>query len=153
MPPLAFTPCQLLCISSGLITTQEKAGRSVEPYPLALPLWLYSYFPPAVAKVYIVSFRTHDDYRPKRVQQPVCPKCSSDCVKRASRVSFERLMSVFYIYPFRCLPCGHRFRVLKWGVTYTKIELDQDIGWRRRQKAPRQMKKSGGATSYRIKRG
>jgi hypothetical protein len=33
--------------------------------PLALP-WLFRYFPPAVAKVYIVSFRTLDDRRPSK---------------------------------------------------------------------------------------
>jgi hypothetical protein len=27
--------------------------------------------------------------------QPVCPKCSSDFVKRVNRVGFEHLMSVF----------------------------------------------------------
>jgi hypothetical protein len=57
--------------------------------------------------------------------QPVCPKCSSDYVKRVSRIGSERLMSLFSIYPFRCQPCGHRFRLLQWGVIYTKIELDQ----------------------------
>ena len=34
-------------------------------YPLALPS-VFRYFPPAVAKVYIVSFRTHDDRRPSK---------------------------------------------------------------------------------------
>jgi hypothetical protein len=33
--------------------------------PVALPR-LSRYFPPAVAKVYIVSFRTHDDRRPSK---------------------------------------------------------------------------------------
>jgi chromosome segregation ATPase len=55
--------------------------------------------------------------------QPVCPKCSSDYVKRVSRIGSERLMSFFYIYPFRCEPCGHRFRLFKWGVRYTRIGL------------------------------
>jgi predicted nucleic acid-binding Zn ribbon protein len=32
------------------------------------------------------------------------------------------LISLFYIYPFKCQPCGHRFRLLQWGVTYRKIE-------------------------------
>jgi DNA repair exonuclease SbcCD ATPase subunit len=52
--------------------------------------------------------------------QPVCPKCSSDSVKRVSRIGSERLISLFYIYPFRCQPCGHRFRLFKWGVRYTR---------------------------------
>ena len=59
--------------------------------------------------------------------KPVCPKCSSDYVKRVSRDGFEHLMSVFYIYPFRCQPCGHRSRILQWGVTYTRIKLDKTL--------------------------
>jgi hypothetical protein len=39
--------------------------RSDESHPFALP-WISRYFPPAVAKVYIVSFRTHDDRRPSK---------------------------------------------------------------------------------------
>jgi chromosome segregation ATPase len=57
-----------------------------------------------------------------QMPQPVCPKCSSDYVKRVSRIGAEHLISLFYIYPFRCQPCGHRFRLLQWGVTYTKKE-------------------------------
>ena len=57
-----------------------------------------------------------------QVPQPVCPKCSSDYVERVSRIGSERLISLFYIYPFKCQPCGHRFRLLQWGVTYRKIE-------------------------------
>lgn len=55
--------------------------------------------------------------------QLVCPKCSSNYVKRVSRIGSERLLSFFYIYPFRCQPCGHRFRLLQWRVTYTKMEI------------------------------
>ncbi|HXV79378.1 MAG TPA: hypothetical protein VEG60_05840 [Candidatus Binatia bacterium] len=60
--------------------------------------------------------------RDNQIPQPVCPKCSSDHVERVSRIGPERLISLFYIYPFTCKPCGHRFRLLQWGVTYTKIE-------------------------------
>jgi transposase-like protein len=57
-----------------------------------------------------------------QMPQPVCPKCSSDYVERVSRIGSERLISLFYIYPFECQACGHRFRLLQWGVTYRKIE-------------------------------
>ena len=57
-----------------------------------------------------------------QMPQPICPKCSSDYVERVSRIGFERLISLFYIYPFSCQPCGHRFRLLQWGVTYRKSE-------------------------------
>jgi stage V sporulation protein G len=66
------------------------------------------------------------------VPERVCPKCSSEYVKRASRVGLERLMSLFYIYPFRCQLCWHRFRLFQWGVTYTRIELDSRAARQRR---------------------
>jgi hypothetical protein len=44
--------------------TSTAQGRR-RPGPLALTR-LLGYFPPAVAKVYIVSFRTHDDRRPSK---------------------------------------------------------------------------------------
>src|SRR5262245_44974341 len=71
------------------------------------------------------------------ISRPVCPKCSSEFVKRASRVGFERLMSVFYIYPFRCEPCGHRFRIMQWRVTYTRIQLEEAAARKRHPKEPR----------------
>ena len=66
------------------------------------------------------------------MSQLTCPKCSSEYVKRVSRVGPERLMGLFYYYPFRCQPCGHRFRHFQWGVTYTKIQLDRRTGRKRR---------------------
>jgi len=58
--------------------------------------------------------------------RPLCPRCSREYVKRVGRVGLgERLASLFYIYPFRCQLCGHRFQLLQWGVTYQKIEEDR----------------------------
>src|SRR5262249_38148536 len=37
----------------------------------------------------------------------------------------ERLISLFYVYPFRCQLCGHRFQLLQWGVKYKRIEEDR----------------------------
>ena len=66
------------------------------------------------------------------VPKRVCPNCSSEYVKRASRVGLERLMSHFYIYPFTCQLCWHRFRLFQWGVRYTRIELGSRAAQRRR---------------------
>ncbi len=56
----------------------------------------------------------------------ICPKCSKDFVTRAPRQGFkERLLSVFYIYPFRCQLCQHRFRFLQWGVKYHRVAEDR----------------------------
>jgi len=58
--------------------------------------------------------------------QPNCPKCSRDYVKRVSRVGFkERLLSIIYVYPFRCQLCRYRFRVMQWRVNYVRVEEDR----------------------------
>lgn len=56
----------------------------------------------------------------------MCPQCDREFVKRVSRQGWkERLMSVFYIYPFRCQLCGYRFRFIQWGVRYLRIYEDR----------------------------
>lgn len=58
--------------------------------------------------------------------RPLCPRCSREYVTRVSRVGLgERLISLFYVYPFRCQLCGHRFKFLQWGVKYRRIEEDR----------------------------
>src|SRR4026209_3002355 len=58
--------------------------------------------------------------------QPLCPNCSRDYTKRVSRAGFkERLLSIIYVYPFRCQLCGYRFRVMQRGVRYTRVEEDR----------------------------
>jgi hypothetical protein len=37
----------------------------------------------------------------------------------------ERLLSLVYVYPFRCQLCGHRFRFLQWGVKYQRVPEDR----------------------------
>jgi hypothetical protein len=41
------------------------------------------------------------------------------------RSGFERILSSFYIYPFRCQLCGHRFKLLQWGELYRKTFYDR----------------------------
>ena len=58
--------------------------------------------------------------------QPVCPSCSHDYTKRVSRVGFkERLLSIIYVYPFRCQLCSYRFGFMQWGVRYKRLEEDR----------------------------
>jgi hypothetical protein len=55
-----------------------------------------------------------------------CPNCARDFVRRVSRVGLgERLLSVFYVYPFKCQLCGYRFRFFQWGVRYFRVEEDR----------------------------
>lgn len=58
--------------------------------------------------------------------RPLCPRCSREYIRRVSRVGLgERLISLFYVYPFRCQLCGHRFQLLQWGIKYKRIEEDR----------------------------
>jgi hypothetical protein len=50
-----------------------------------------------------------------------CPRCGKDFVRRAPRKGvLEQLLSLAYIYPFRCQLCTHRFRAMEWGKRYEK---------------------------------
>lgn len=58
--------------------------------------------------------------------QPRCPRCGRRVVRRAPRIgALERLASRVFVYPFRCQPCGRRFRALTWGVRYTRRADDR----------------------------
>src|SRR5258705_13301587 len=55
-----------------------------------------------------------------------CPNCARAFVRRVSRTGLgERLLSVFYVYPFKCQLCGYRFRFFQWGVRYFRVEEDR----------------------------
>jgi PilZ domain len=59
------------------------------------------------------------------MSRPFCPECSTEYVKRVRRQTLaERLLSFFYIYPFHCQLCGCRFKTLRWGVRYVRIDED-----------------------------
>ncbi len=60
------------------------------------------------------------------MKEPQCPRCRRDFVQRVHRRwGMERLVSLIYIYPFRCQLCGHRFRAPQWGVRYVRHAIDQ----------------------------
>jgi len=50
-----------------------------------------------------------------------CPKCGKKGGNRLQRGGvFECLLSLVYIYPYRCLDCRRRFRALRWGIRYVR---------------------------------
>ena len=57
---------------------------------------------------------------------PKCPSCYEDYVRRVHREGLlERLLSLFYIYPFRCQLCATRFQARQPGVKYVRIDEDR----------------------------
>jgi len=66
-----------------------------------------------------------------------CPRCGRDFVRRIARAGWlEVILSVFYVYPFKCQLCGHRFRSLRWGVRYTRVREDRRQYQRMERKLP-----------------
>ena len=59
---------------------------------------------------------------------PVCPLCRSEYVRRVRREGMgERLLSIFYVYPFSCQLCGERFSFFQRGVRYVRIHEEQRL--------------------------
>ncbi|MDE3017797.1 MAG: PilZ domain-containing protein [Nitrospirota bacterium] len=55
-----------------------------------------------------------------------CPNCDQPYVQRANREGrLDRLLSAFYVYPFRCQLCTHRFHAIEWGRRYAHEPVDQ----------------------------
>jgi len=55
-----------------------------------------------------------------------CPSCAGEFVKRVRiSSSFERLLSFFYLYPFRCQLCDHAFKVFQPGIRYIRVDADR----------------------------
>jgi len=58
------------------------------------------------------------------LRPPPCPQCRRAVVQRTHRRGlFERVGSLFWLYPFRCQRCGHRFRAKQRGVRYVRTLL------------------------------
>lgn len=47
-------------------------------------------------------------------------------MRRCPRIgAVERLLSVAYVYPYRCPMCSLRFRSMQWGVRYARLRTDR----------------------------
>ena len=55
-----------------------------------------------------------------------CPQCDRSFVRRSQRQGLkERLLSLVYLYPFRCQVCAHRFRAFQFHARYVKRTVDR----------------------------
>ena len=55
-----------------------------------------------------------------------CPRCGKSFVRRSQRQGLqERLLSLVYLYPFRCQVCAKRFRVFRFRSQYVKRMVDR----------------------------
>jgi hypothetical protein len=60
------------------------------------------------------------------VKQILCPKCGKDFVRRTlRRGAHEYLLSVVYVYPYRCQLCAKRFLRMEPGRRYNESTVDK----------------------------
>ncbi len=60
------------------------------------------------------------------MKSPSCPSCNKDFVRRSQRQGHaEVVVSLFYLYPFRCQLCTHRFFAMQWGRRYRRYTPDR----------------------------
>lgn len=56
----------------------------------------------------------------------ICSQCRKPFVKAVRRQGgLDRLLSLAYVYPFRCQVCRHRFHLMQWGLRYIERDLDR----------------------------
>lgn len=55
-----------------------------------------------------------------------CGKCGKGRANRLHRGGlFDHLLSLVYIYPYRCRACWRRFRALQWGTRYVRKQVNR----------------------------
>src|SRR6266404_1540146 len=57
-----------------------------------------------------------------------CPRCGGQSVRRSSRIgAFERLISIVYVYPFRCPRCTHVRFTVQLGAAGRAVEIAEAV--------------------------
>lgn len=60
------------------------------------------------------------------MKQILCPTCGKDFVRRTLRQgAHEYLLSIVYVYPYRCQLCAHRFLRMELGRRYNESTVDK----------------------------
>jgi predicted HAD superfamily Cof-like phosphohydrolase len=71
--------------------------------------------------------RLHDRSPKRRESLPIrCPQCGKSFVRRSQRQGLQEwLLSLMYLYPFRCQVCARRFRAFRFRSRYVKRMVDR----------------------------
>lgn len=95
---------------SGVVNSIEKAlGDAVPGFRLTPPSHLPPQLTPATEKKELVKSQDRS-VEDARVPNVYCPKCTSANVRRATRTGmWEEFLRLFFIAPFRCRACRHKF--------------------------------------------
>lgn len=57
-----------------------------------------------------------------------CSNCAREFVRRVAAVGVgEKLLKLFYVYPFKCQLCGFRFRFLQRSLRSIRVAEDRRV--------------------------
>jgi hypothetical protein len=60
-----------------------------------------------------------ENRRTEQAAAVCCPRCDNAFLQRARQDGpVDRLLEFFFVYPFLCQICRHRFSALRWGIRY-----------------------------------
>jgi len=92
---------------SGVVSTVERAlGDAVPGFRLAPP----SHLPQQLGVPQISEVSTAERSYEDSKDGKFCPRCTSKAVRRAKRACiFEEILRWFFIAPYRCRACRHKF--------------------------------------------
>ncbi len=95
---------------SGVVNNIEKAlGDAVPGFRLTPPSHLPPQLTPAPDPKALIKSQDRS-VEDARVPNAYCPKCTSTNVRRANRTGmWEEFLRLFFIAPFRCRACRHKF--------------------------------------------
>ncbi len=127
--PLDYAPARLkpILASQGSLEYHDGAGASLPAPAQDSPPQVVQGEPlPLAAKDPQVGRPHNDTPRMREILTMRCPRCGKSFVRRSHRQGFkERLLSLVYLYPFRCQVCANRFRVFQFRSRYVKRTVDR----------------------------
>jgi predicted HAD superfamily Cof-like phosphohydrolase len=127
--PSDYSPAHLQPILAAQSSLEYHDGAVVSlPAPAqdSLPQVVQGELLPLAANDRKVGRPHNDTPRMPESLRVRCPRCGKSFVRRSHRQGLkERLLSLVYLYPFRCQVCTNRFRAFQFRARYVKRTVDR----------------------------
>jgi predicted HAD superfamily Cof-like phosphohydrolase len=127
--PLGYSPPRIhpILAAQGSLEYHDEASVSLPaPSQDGTPQVVHEQLLPLAADGQKVR---HSDNSTPRMRENLtvrCPRCGKSFVRRSHRKGLkEHMLSLVYLYPFRCQVCANRFRAFQLRVHYVKRTVDQ----------------------------
>ena len=127
--PLDYSPARLqpILAAQGNLEYQDRAVVSL-PAPTQdnTPQVVQGELLPVAADDWKVRHSHDSSSRMPESLTMRCPRCGKSFVRRSHRKGLkERLLSLVYLYPFRCQVCANRFRAFQFRSQYVKRTINR----------------------------